>query len=201
MKTIYTTAGKFTINDELTQLADRAVQRVYDLMMEEDWRQSIEINVANSTYGTNAKRQAKLKIFQDSGEDDALVTRVERNFAGQNQRGLVKVDLGKFGVEIWESLIDHKDLRSLPNVYFSPMFVYYIVDGDLSIIPLLSEVENRHLPQLARKIHREAQAAYQQREMIKEFADRYQRLTQSSYDFCTRKITLDDFLKIIKIKD
>lgn len=84
-----------------------------------------------------------------SGDKDNIHARIGRALLGKAPSGSVRVDLGHYGHEGWEGCIDFKDLRKLPDVYFTSMFISIIDEPEEFIKKTypdfnLGEVEEEH---------------------------------------------------------
>ena len=164
MKTVYTDKrGKVVINDETLSLVEEAAQKVYQGSVEGGWRESIEIDIPNTRYESedwypgHPTGQLIIRVAWDSGLEDNVHTQLSRVLSGEGPRGFVHVDLGEYMEEGWESFIDHKDLRELPDVYFTEMFIHYIIEpSEISPGRSVQQVEAHCYKPLALKIYRHA---------------------------------------------
>ena len=195
VKVIYSERAKFTLDDAVLGLIDKAVEKVEELSKEEEWHPSFEIYVPHSRYaeayferkGSYPTGQVIIKIKGDSDVDDSFIESQKRFLAGQEPQGGVKVDLGEYDHEGWSSLIYQDDLRSIPHPYFTMMFMYGILEPSKTINPLpnIKEVEEDHWLALAQKIHGEAEeriVKYERKDSPR-FLDRANNLLKLSKNF------------------
>ncbi|MDI6722236.1 MAG: hypothetical protein QMD97_01655 [Candidatus Aenigmarchaeota archaeon] len=156
MKALYTGKGKIVLNDEILSLADSAAERVLQIAGENNWRASFEIDIPGTRcddwHPGMPTEQKIIRVSLDSGIEDSAHAQVFRTFAGKTPSGSVKADLGEYDHEGWVSLIDYKDVRELPDVYFSDCFVWAIIDHRNT--GLLQEVEPQYLKNVAFKIYK-----------------------------------------------
>ena len=137
MKTVYAHRfhydnSRIVVSDKALSLAEQAVQRVQEVSQEHAWRPSIEIDLP----------QYRGDPLNTSG----VMIRVEAD------DGVVRVDLGEYGPESWDSFTDRKHLLQLPDVYFSDGFLSTMMHSYIEK-PNFRVVEEAHWPMLVRRIY------------------------------------------------
>ena len=193
MKTIYTTAGKFIIDDDSLQSLEKKLQR---LLERDGPLPDITIDIP-----VGLGKEAYIRIQTNP---DYMTHPVYMSLGDRVCVGILDNSSGEVYLE---------DLRKVPNVYFDVDFRTYIVDGELSKIPPLSEIDNKHWKQLARAMHRNAKEALSDhiweigvRGDIGQIvsggpsdilAERYKRILSASQEFYRGKSTLVDFIAVV----
>lgn len=166
MKTIYTTHVndpiRLEISDEQVDSIQEARNRVLGLAVENpNWRPSLEIDLPTD-FGLNCHAEGFIgRVRWDSGSADNIHNRVLKALAGVKPRGWVKVDLGHYCYEGWESAINSRDFSELPNVWFERHFIFGFSDPQLlGHVDGYDKLKNIVLPEHQRllipKVYRDA---------------------------------------------
>lgn len=165
MKTLYTTSGKFVVQDETLSLADAAVTRAEAIAQENSWRVFIEIDVPETRHDQFhpdwapgcPTGQVIVRIGYDNGIHHVDDNQIFLALTGKVPRKDCRVDIGEYSYAGWESLIDSKDLREIPDIYFSERFVNRLTEPKIneraSRSIELREVDQKHWRNLSLRIY------------------------------------------------
>ena len=166
MKTLYTERGKIVIDDDTLSRISDAAAKVYQDTTQNNWRETIEIDIPKTTHRHwhpgHASGQIIISISSDAVAKDNAHSQVMRALAREYPEEAVSVDLGEYGYEGWETLIDFRGLMELPDVYFSRMFVYNVTDAfhhrheSAALRRYMKELEEPHLKLFALEIYKRA---------------------------------------------
>ena len=209
MKTIYSANGKYVLDDKIFSKTERAIQRVGQLLKEEEWVPSIESYVPNTRYissfeerpGMNPTGQVVIKIKPDSDVDDSASQNITRSLAGQfptREIGEIKVDIGEYNQGGWESLIDHEGLLNPLDTYFTLLFINDIINSSsITDLPNLKEVESEHWRPLAKKIFEYIEGNWKYTP-VPEHDARDKKLHSATKSYLDGETSLEDMIRILQ---
>lgn len=206
MKIIYSETSKYVLDEKILEKADKAVEKVREIMAEEDWTPSIEIDVPYTRYisaldqrqGMYPTGQIMIIVKPSRDTDDSCAENIFRRLLGKDKYGEIKVDVGEYGPEGWRSIIDHEDLRDISDYYFTMMFVDHIIEPvNKRWIPNVNEVESEHWQELAERIYSQTKANLEEYDYPGNLRKRTEELCSLSEGVIHRRCSVDEIVERI----
>ena len=188
MKTIYTGEQKIVVSDKLLAEAQKAAEEVHRLSRNSLWEPSVDVLIPgyHLDYGNGYQQ---------------LFMRAEPMGKGVVMKLSYRPETWKVwsAKSIWNDLIDNKDLRGLPDVYFTSAFVRQttpVLPASPPTLPRYELVEDCHWRTLARRIK---SACKRGSEQSRDYADVYRGLGEAAHAFCNKRIDCETFEQALRL--
>jgi len=125
---IWEDTGKGIEEGEETKITGKKRKIVKTLYLENNI-DPFRVEITKSTWDRVKDLQRKLNEFPFRRNEHPCIDLDLRRSVIKIYRK--KIDIGVYGFEDWESLIDDEGLDELPKVFFSSMFLYYLTKEEV----------------------------------------------------------------------